>query len=337
MRERSGRAGSHQVVPQVPIVKGSATASPRSLVEALATLDDVNPFRRETIDGRTFEFKPLVIYDSATLSPGSRMAEFRFSGKPGTAPSDLIEEDEEPLVAAMVHVDPVRRFLLHELGLGERPAWILLAAPRSRVIPGRPDGKPGDFDLICGPIAGDRLRYDYLAEAEVKVRRLDQSGDLRRSGSGRGTTQARGAAELGFDRTLLLHFMVSPTVAPPVGKEPTWDSYSGPSFSAMEAAAREALEYEAKTEPPYGVALLGLGQVVGTDFQLAGAISPVSLRPPPFRPLHDQAAVRTARQEVERALESHLGSSRPASLLFAYCARCHQLFTPRSPSDVRCC
>jgi hypothetical protein len=193
------------------------------------------------------------------------------------------------------------------------------------VIPQRPTGKPGDFDLICGPIVGGRIRYDYLAEAEVKIRRLGSEGDLRSSGSGQGTTQVRGAAELGFDRTLLLHFMVSPTAAVPSGQVPTWDSYSGPSFSAMEKAAQQATQWEGSS-PPYGVAV-----------HLAGSISPVALRAPPLRPLHDRADVRTAREQMERTLEPHLGSSRPTAPLFAYCSRCGQLFTPRTPADVGCC
>lgn len=278
----------------------------------------------------------MLIHDTATIGPGKPVAEFHFSGRSGTAKSHLVEEAEGPLVASIVHVDAVRQFILQQLGLIDRPAWILLGAPRNLVIPQRPAGKPGDFDLICGPVAGGALRFDYLADAEVKIRRLDADGDLRSSGSGQGTAQARGAAELGFDRTLLLHLMVSASGELPPGRVPTWDTYAGPSFSAVETAANQARRWEGAS-PAYGLALLGLGEITGTDFHLAGSISPVAVRAPPFRPLHDQTAVRTARQHVERALEAHFGSSRPASWLFAHCRRCRQLFTPKSPSDMRCC
>lgn len=295
--------------------------------------DDI--FRREVIDGREFVLRPMLIYDSTVIGPGKATAQFDFAGHPETTDRHLDDTDEAALVSAAIQFAQVRSLVLSAFALDE-PAWILLGARREKILPDNPQGKPGEYDLICGPIRDGRFAFSPLCESEIKIRRVSSADELRSAASGYGTTQARKVLELGFEGSLLLHVIVRTPEAPSGGSPPTWDSYTGPDTSEMEAAYRQVAHVEGENLAPYGFGLLGWGQSHGSDARLCGTLSPQLVRPVPKRPLDGAAGILEGRGALVRGLTALLGTNRPAPPLLAVCVRCGRLFVPVF-GQIRCC
>lgn len=132
-----------------------------------------------------------------------------FLGKPdatSASPESIIEQD---LVRIAMSKEPVREAFAEALGIFE-PVWMLLGEDRRRIFPDDPVEKPGDFDIIAGPLRDGRPALDTIAMVEVKRSPVRADGKPKSRPSGLGTTQARVGASLGFDRVLLAHFVVGP-------------------------------------------------------------------------------------------------------------------------------
>ena len=304
------------------------------------TLDPNKIFRRITDGDREYDQISTEIYDSAGLPAGTTgkfSLEFNFSGHPGTIDTSLYELPESEIFAIALEIPRFQSLILAWLGLIPGQAWCLLEAPREALVSTRP-GKPGDFDLIAGPIMGGKMCFDYVVETEVKIRKVDRFGRPHSTASGTGTTQALGASHLGFDRTLLLHLLVQEETPLPHDYAISWIGMVNSDFyHSMRASVGMLARVEPATEAPYGFALLGLGQIPGTDPRRSGTLCPIHLRAPPLRPLWACEEVRTTRNGMESNLVSLIGRRRPPSRFLRICSKCGRVFTPRPPLKRRCC
>jgi hypothetical protein len=282
---------------------------------------------------------PIAIHDTITIPaghhPGGSTFRIGFDGHPGTSTYRLVDLVEEDLLRHALDLPSAREFILTQLGLDPHASWCLLSEHRHRLLPANRQGKPGDFDLIAGPIRDGLVRFETLVEVEVKVRRVDVDGEPRSAPSGMGTKQARGAAELGFDRVLLLHVLVG-AGRPTRGTEtPSWAPVAN--ALALESGMRaNAGCVAASADDPFGYAILGWAQVPGTDPFLTGGITPSAITPAPFRPCAERSGFETRRRELVRGLATVLGESRPGEPVFTRCGSCGQIFGSGRARDRRC-
>ncbi len=158
--------------------------------------------------------RKVTIYDR---SDGRDPVDFLGTLDEAAQSPETIAEAEMTRVA--VAKQPLRGAIAEALGFGE-PVWMLLGEARARIFPDDPDGKPGDFDIMVGPLRDGRPALAPLGMVEVKRSPVRADGKPKSRPSGLGTTQARGGALLGFDRVLLAHFVLGPdeSIRTPPGK-----------------------------------------------------------------------------------------------------------------------
>ena len=295
-------------------------------------------FERFERDGRPWVAVPRIVYDSVVVPAGSTSATATFTTHPETNPGyDLARLDEDELVDLALDSPEIRRFILSELHLDPSASWCLIAEKRCLLLPDDTERVPGDFDIIAGPLRDGLVAFDTLAEVEVKRRRVDAAGRPASTPSGTGTTQARGAARVGFDRVLLLHVLPNHVRPLPPGAAPSWASVqSGECFEAIEATSRMTEERLGPT-PPCGYALVGWGTPESTDPLRTGSLTPAPAIPAPFRPLSHDARVIANRERLEAALRRRFGGDRrPGAPFFRSCKRCGRLFAPANASTCAC-
>ena len=296
-------------------------------------------FRREVINGRIYEISPMQIYQQATIPAGplGGTTVFDFSPKADAAGHDLIAHDEDSLVRRAMMFSPIRDELLLHLGFDPASSWCLLGAKRHELLPSNPNGRPGDFDVICGPVRGGVMVFDRLGEIEVKRRAVRGDWSEAQSSSGFGTAQARGAAECGFDVTSLLQFLVGQPRAPESSHASSWAAIHNTEFAqAMERCVGAIRHYDGAENAPYGLMLLGWGHAPGTDAELLGGLCAVPVRAPPDRPLWSRRDVRTRGAEIRERLRRSIGASRPGPAVLAVCRPCRTLHAIQGPCSPRC-
>ena len=152
---------------------------------------------------------PLQVYDCVQIQPNQREYTIGFTGHPGTSTGELFDLDEHAITDRALEHEGIVGFILEQLDLRRREAWCLIRTNRERFLPSTlQDHAPGGFDLIFGRSKDGLIQFDYLAEVEVKVRKVEADGSPKSFASGLGTSQARKVCDLGFDRVLHLHFLV---------------------------------------------------------------------------------------------------------------------------------
>lgn len=281
---------------------------------------------------------PFFIYDSARIGAGAT-ASITFAGGTEPGAKQLIQFVEKQLCDVLLDVFPARLFLLEALGWrASRDVWWLIDTKREVVLPESPTGRPGDFDIIVGPVHDGVVSFDELAEIEVKIRKVSRDGSPRSAPSGQGTTQAKGAAELGFDRVLLLHILVSEDRGLPPGYAPSWRAIcNAQADRAMTAAMRKIQQTEADITAPYGYAIASWGPAPAASPANTGAVFCPIVREAPLRPLHHRPEMAKNQSALRRGLEHLLGERRPATERFLrHCERCHRLLSAQSSCIRRC-
>ena len=281
---------------------------------------------------------PALVWDTAILTPGISALRFSFKGQPGTAESDLVDLGEHEIVERAVFFEMVRSPILESLGLSPASSWCFINEKRPALLPNGPEGKPGDFDIIAGPVRDGLVHFDYLAEAEVKIRKVDSDGRPRSFASGMGTGQARGAAELGFDRTLLLHVLLQDGTGDLEGAD-WWRGTAGRAHfhETVSRTIGQVEKYLDLESAPFGYGLLGWGHASSVDPTMTGALIHVGHRVPPLLPLRDSPDTRENRARVVSGIKRRLGENRPAAPVFCACEGCGQVLVPSQSPVGRSC
>lgn len=267
---------------------------------------------------------PMHLSVRKTIGPGQTAN--IVMGAPSEVWSDRrLRDMKEGEVAALVLDTPSAAQVLHEMtGLMSSRMWCLLQTPRARLLPSSPSGVPGDFDAICGEVRDGVVDLGRLVSVEFKLAKAKQSGDDIKFASGWGQRQAHEASLLGFDQTVLMHFLVREPQARSAGRAPWADAADASTFRVdMERmAGRLAKDELGHGVAPYGVALVGLGHAEGVDPADSMALTPVPLSVPSFRPFWYRETARAARREIARSLRALLPERMPASRFFGFCDRC---------------
>lgn len=235
-----------------------------------------------------------------------------FLGKPDeTAPSPESIAEGEMLRIAMTK-EPLREALAEALGFVE-PVWMLLGEARARIFPNDPDGKPGDFDIIVGPLRNGRPLLDPLGMIEVKRSPVRADGKAKSRPSGLGTTQARCGAMLGFDRVLLVHFVLGPdeSVRTPRGKVAIPEHYD------VVQRVVKTIRREDPIGPGrrYGTLVVEWARARGTSIERTGAVSFL---------LGDTTPRLAPNRERRDALDAHLRGALPPENCPPYLWRCER-------------
>ncbi len=171
-----------------------------------------------------YETQPLTIYDSAILHPGMNTISFDFGANLENEQVDRLYDlkEAELVEKALTYPAPLEP-LLQKLGIDYPCCWIALNVPKEKLMLDWKYDKPGDVDLIVGNIKGGRISVEYIVGMQVKIRKVKASDELRSFPSGTGTDQSYYTALMGFDRTMLLHFIIREPQHVPEGFAPSWN------------------------------------------------------------------------------------------------------------------
>ncbi len=152
----------------------------------------------------------VALHATAELPPMST-GTFTFGASPpDPGAKALADMDENEILSALLYCPELFQCLFGPLNYDRPRFWVAIGLHRRDL--GLPDaGKPGDIDVLLGPMVGRAPDFTRLVGVEVKVRRAKQ-GDPGNSPSF-GTKQARGLLELGCDRAALVHIVVAHQVA----------------------------------------------------------------------------------------------------------------------------
>lgn len=255
-----------------------------------------------------FEAQPLTIYNSTTLSPGMNNITFDFGANPENDQVDQLYDlrESELIEKALSPPVPLALFL-QQLGVNYPYCWLALEVDTKRLIKDWNHDKPGDVDLVAGNIKEDCISLDYIVGIQVKLRKVKAPNELRSFPSGTGTEQAHYTALMGFDKTMLLHFIIREPQPVPKGFAPSWNSIVNSNFinaaKACKGAINDRLEKEREL---FGYGWIGWGQAYGEKWQVCGGFSDEIILDPPLRPRKDNSDVRKAKESLNQSLNNLL-------------------------------
>ena len=249
--------------------------------------------------------RPITIYDSVHSPPGTTLPNqitFSFGAASDGMPEHrLFDLPESELTERLLNQPLLLHRLLPPLGIEYPNCWIVSEILTKDVTSAWSQPKPGDLDIVCGNVVSGKPQFDSIVCIQIKIRKVktfDETGDF---ASGSGTTQAYWTAKMGFDRTLLLHFIVRVPQPLPEGYAPSWNAIVNANF---ERAAKSCFgvirERFVQGRELYGYGWIGWGQAFGNRWDTCGGLAVDLVYPPPVRPASDSGeAIRTRTQMVE--------------------------------------
>ena len=120
-------------------------------------------------------------------------------------------KDEPSFIERFVQSWPIRSQFLETLGIIEKQCWIGVNLNTKSLFPSH-EGKPGDIDLIIGPMPfGQPLTVNLVAFECKWYNFQDEPIETKNLPSKEsGIEQARGLVHLGFDKVYLTYFLCKP-------------------------------------------------------------------------------------------------------------------------------
>ena len=217
----------------------------------------------------------------------------------------LLDLTESQLIEQVVTNPMLMSRLLEHFEIEYPNCWIVTEILTRTASASWPYPKPGDLDIVCGRMKDGVPDFDSLCCAQVKIRKvkaLDETGDF---ASGAGTEQSHWTAKMGFDRTLLLHWIVRVPQPLPEGYAQNWNAISNADF---ERASQKLLRHDPteirEGRELYGFGWLGWGQAYGQRWDVCGGFSVDLVCPPPHRPVLDSDEAKKTRAEMIDSLGS---------------------------------
>lgn len=251
----------------------------------------------------------ITLYDSLHIPAGSQVPErvtlsFGADGG-GITVERLFDLDERQLIEQVVTNPLLVSRLLEHFGIEYPNCWIITEILTRTASTSWPYPKPGDIDLVCGRMKDGRPDFDYICGVQVKLRKvktLEETGDF---ASGAGTEQSHWTARMGFDRTLLLHWIVRVPLPLPEGYAPSWNAIINADFERAAKACYGTIRQKfEKDRELYGFGWLGWGQAYGKQWETCGGFAINLVYPPPHRPAIDSDEARNTRAEMIESFRS---------------------------------
>lgn len=199
--------------------------------------------------------------------------------------------------------------------------WIGINLLTKSLIGSYGNGIPGDIDFVIGRLTEDRsIDLTYFVAFQVKVCRVDPNDEPKIDSYG--TTQTKGTALLGFDRTVLFHIMAQEEKTLPNEYAASWSGLENIPHPRVFERLLGKIKAQMKADSrqwPFGYGILGCGQIERSNPRLRGAFSPMIFIDAPMRPLGSNDSVRQCRRKMEKGLralwgERYVASSEPAFL-----------------------
>jgi hypothetical protein len=258
-----------------------------------------------------YEAQRLTVYDTKVITPGMTRAIFDFGASVDGEDTEHLYNIKEPiLVERMVRQSGAAlEILLRSVGIDYPRCWIMLNAPKERLIKNWKYDKPGDVDLICGNIQDGRAVLDNLIGIQVKKARVKPFRESLTFPSDTGTDQAHYTALMGFDRTLLLHLLVREPRPVPEGYAASWNPIHNSDFLPAFRASYGAIKTRLRRDL-FGYGWIGWGQAYGKPFESCGGFAYDVICEPPPRPLVDDGRVRKSRECLIASLRSLLSDNK---------------------------
>jgi len=185
-------------------------------------------------------------------------------------------KDEPSFIKRFVQSWLIRSEFLVRLGISENQCWIGINLNTKSLFPFY-KGKPGDIDLIIGPMSLIQPLVVDLIAFECKWYNFEseplETKNLPPKESG--IEQVRGLVQLGFDKVYLTYFICKPP-----GEGINLSAWL--SGSDMQNAAKRILNHPSESgktlwnivnEEPFGFIICEWGQVLGKKPESAGSIS----------------------------------------------------------------
>jgi hypothetical protein len=176
--------------------------------------------------------------------------------------------------------------------------------------------KPGDFDMIAGPLS-DGSPSDYIIGIEVKRFRyiFENNRWALKKPYNLGQKQASGYTRYGFNKVMLHHFVVAEPVHLPGSKDGrVWMDNAGLIGDGMDAVKRLGI----LPDGPYGYSITGWAQVPHEDpnkdpTRAGGIPAPYIVEPTPSNPFANDrlfqdvrgALLDRIRQEIRQKIKTN--------------------------------
>jgi len=261
---------------------------------------------------------PLSIYQSKQIKPGNNKIVFDFGSTVSNNNKKLLyENDESFLIQESIKPPYTISELLKSVNINFPQCWLLIEIPTKFLISNWKYEKPGDIDIVAGNISNENeFLFEYIVGIQVKLRKISSADELKSFPSGTGTKQSYYTAHMGFDRTLLLHFLTREPKTLPSGYAESWNPIvNSDFFRGINASKNLIKERSNKSRILYGYGILGWGQALGYDWNECGAYSTQLLYEPPLRPLRDKVEVCANREtfieSVKNILRKHTPNRHP--------------------------
>jgi hypothetical protein len=266
------------------------------------TIDDFDAPVSEWKDSRfaVFFSEMIAAGETKTIDLGGEPEPF--NEHPFVA--DVTERELVPFLASAIST---RQLLTDALGMPSGQTWFWIGEERRTLLPGATLGKPGDFDIICGVLRDGRPSLEFLCGIEVKRRRVREDGSVKGFPSGTGETQAVGLVELGFDRSLLVHCLVSERRSYHPYAAPTWQGMMNAENSSAAAASTTLMHGKASGA---GFMVLMIGQAERRDYRKSHTAIGHLATAPPTMPRRESAIVMGNRTVLRARVGVRLGASR---------------------------
>lgn len=179
-----------------------------------------------------------------------------------------------------------------------------------------------------------------LTAAEVKAARYDRDGTLKSTGlnpneQGHARKQADILCDMGFEKVLLLRFLLGEAVA---GSPSPWLEAAG---RDADAGRRHGAEVIVTPGDPFGTVTIGVGAIHAGPEHLHGAGGPKVLQAPPLNPRRDEdtasAAMRAIKETVLRVLSTVPQPKRfPVLILACGPKGCGALYASLADPNLAC-
>jgi hypothetical protein len=253
----------------------------------------------------------ITLYDTVQIPAGGTVPD-RLTFSFGATADDTVEETlvelgESEIIDRTLNNPELAGRLLSLFGLPYPKCWIITEVLTNEVSKSWQHDKPGDLDIVCGRMRNGKPDLEFIACAQVKIRRVKSLDDTGSFSSGAGTTQAHFTARMGFDRTLLLHCIVREPQPTTEGYAPSWNSILNADFERAARGCYGTIKQRFEQDRElYGFAWIGWGQAFGKRFETCGGLCVDLVHPPPLRPALDSSEAATSRAEITEALKTIL-------------------------------
>jgi len=233
----------------------------------------------------------------------------------------LVDLFESEITKELIQKNEFLKSFLPQIGIKYPNCWIGVELSKNLIYPDWKATKPGDVDLVIGNLKDDKFTFCFenVVGIQIKIRKVTDENELRSFPTGRGTKQSHLTAEMGFDKTVLLHILIKEPEKPPAGFSVTWNTLSNANFfhhaHRCIGAVRKRVENDI-----FGYGWIGWGQGFGDTWKRSGILKIGMIKSPPEKPYLERSELNENRkillQNLREAFKKIDKSNKNRPLIF---------------------